>query len=136
MCYLHCMYLKICRTLLPTANKILICKEFEFRFRREIWHQLAKVCSIWFAYKIALKLKRKFYISNKIQSATNIFENELCFGLVYCLSSEKVYIFWEGHKILRNLHCRFVLCSASQIYDGHFTKFCSLLRIYELYHFV
>ena len=26
----------------------------------------------------------------------------------------KVYIFWEGHKILRNLHLTFVLCSASQ----------------------
>ena len=37
----------------------------------------------------------------------------------------KVHIFWEGHKILRNIHCRFVLCSASQIYGaqksrGHF----------------
>ena len=45
----------------------------------------------------------------------------------------KVHIFWEGHKILRNLHRRFVLCSASQIYGGDFTKFCGLLRIYELY---
>ena len=26
----------------------------------------------------------------------------------------KVLIFWEGHKILRNLHLTFVLCSASQ----------------------
>ena len=45
----------------------------------------------------------------------------------------KVHIFWEGHKILWNLHRRFVLCSASQIYGGDFTKFCGLLRIYELY---
>ena len=37
----------------------------------------------------------------------------------------KVHIFWEGHTILRNF-CRFVLCSASQIYSG-------LLRMYELY---
>ena len=44
----------------------------------------------------------------------------------------KVHIFWEGHKILRNLHRRFVLCSASQIYGGDFAKFCGLLRIYEL----
>ena len=28
----------------------------------------------------------------------------------------KVHIFWEGHKILRNLHLTFVLCSASQKY--------------------
>ena len=26
----------------------------------------------------------------------------------------KVHIFWEGHKIFRNLHLTFVLCSASQ----------------------
>ena len=26
----------------------------------------------------------------------------------------KVHIFWEGHKILRNLHLTFVLCSASR----------------------
>jgi hypothetical protein len=47
--------------------------------------------------------------------------------------SVKVHIFWEGQKILRNLHRRFVLCNASQIYRGNFAKFCSLLRIYELY---
>ena len=29
--------------------------------------------------------------------------------------SVKVHIFWEGHKILRNLHLIFVLCSASQM---------------------
>ena len=34
---------------------------------------------------------------------------------------------------MRNLHRRFVLCSASQIYGGDFAKFYSLLRIYELY---
>ena len=27
---------------------------------------------------------------------------------------DKVHIFWEGHKILRNLQISFVLCSASQ----------------------
>ena len=25
--------------------------------------------------------------------------------------ASKVHIFWEGHKFLWNLHCRFVLCS-------------------------
>jgi len=30
----------------------------------------------------------------------------------------KVHIFWEGHKILWNLHPRFVLCRNSQIYSG------------------
>ena len=32
----------------------------------------------------------------------------------------KVHIFWEGHKILRNLHLLFVLCTASQIIGGDF----------------
>ena len=44
----------------------------------------------------------------------------------------KVHIFWEGHKILRNLHRRFVLCSANQIYGGDFANWCDLLKIYEL----
>ena len=34
---------------------------------------------------------------------------------------------------LRNLHQLFVLCTASQIIGGDFTKFCGLLRIYKLY---
>ena len=49
------------------------------------------------------------------------------------LQQIKVHIFWEGDKILWNLHGRFVLFSASQIYGGDFAKFCGLLRIYELY---
>ena len=46
----------------------------------------------------------------------------------------KVHIFWEGHKILRNLHRRFDRYYIGQIYNGDFAKICSLLRIYELYH--
>ena len=45
-----------------------------------------------------------------------------------------VHIFWEGNKILRNLHLTFVLCSASQKQGEDFAKFCGLLRIYELYY--
>ena len=45
----------------------------------------------------------------------------------------KVHIFWEGHKILWNLHLTFVLCSNGQIYGGDFPKFCGFLRIYGLY---
>ena len=40
--------------------------------------------------------------------------------------SAKATKFWD-------LYCRFVLCSASQIYIGDFAKFCGLLRISELY---
>ena len=53
--------------------------------------------------------------------------------LEFLIVSCKVHILWEGHKILRNLHLNFVLCSASQIYSGDFAKFCGLLTIYELY---
>ena len=36
----------------------------------------------------------------------------------------KVHIlFRKGHKILQNLHSRFVPCSASKIYGGNFAKF-------------
>ena len=45
----------------------------------------------------------------------------------------KAHIFWEGHKIFRNLHRRFVLYSNGQIYDGDFAKFCDLLRIYIIH---
>ena len=46
----------------------------------------------------------------------------------------KVHIFWEGHKILRNLHRRFNCYYLGQIYGGGFAKICHLLRLYELYH--
>ena len=48
------------------------------------------------------------------------------FNRRHCLKLEiqnKVHIFWEGHKYLRNLHRIFVLCSNSQIYSGYFAKF-------------
>ena len=60
------------------------------------------------------------------------FEVSTDFFYFLALLQIKVHIFWEGHKILRNLHRRFVLWSASQIYTGDIAKFCGLLRIYEL----
>ena len=45
----------------------------------------------------------------------------------------KFYIFWEGHKILRNLHRRFDPYYIGQIYGGVFSKICGLIRKYELY---
>ena len=44
----------------------------------------------------------------------------------------KVHIFWEGHKILWNLHQLFDWQYIGQIIGGDFAKFCGLLRIYEL----
>ena len=44
----------------------------------------------------------------------------------------KVHIFWEGHKILRNLHQLFDWQYLGQIISGDSAKFCGLLRN-ELY---
>ena len=45
----------------------------------------------------------------------------------------KVQIFWQGHKIFRNLHQLFEWQYIGQIIGGDFPKFFGLLRIYELY---
>ena len=47
-------------------------------------------------------------------------------------SEGKVYIYWEGHKILRNLHLTFDCIYCGQKLGEDFAKFCGLLRIYEL----
>jgi hypothetical protein len=44
------------------------------------------------------------------------------FSEALILATTKVHIFWEGHKILRNLHQFFVLCTASQIIGGDFAN--------------
>ena len=48
--------------------------------------------------------------------------------------THKVHIFWEGHKILQNLHRRFYRYYIGQIYGADFAKICGLLRMYEFYH--
>ena len=45
----------------------------------------------------------------------------------------KVHIFWEGHKILRNLPFTFDWMYCSQKKGKDFAKFRGLVRIYELY---
>ena len=40
----------------------------------------------------------------------------------------KVDIFWEGHKILRNLHQLFVLCTASQMIGEDFMAFSEYMN--------
>ena len=49
-------------------------------------------------------------------SVTSVVEqkNRRSSTVIGILHRLKVHIFWEGHKILRNLHLTFVLCSASQ----------------------
>ena len=42
-------------------------------------------------------------------------------------------MFWEGNKILRNLHLNFVYSTYRHKLGGDFANFCGLLRIYKLY---
>ena len=49
------------------------------------------------------------------------------------LKVNKVHIFWEGHKISRNLPLTFDYSTYSQRLGEDFAKFCGVLRIYELY---
>ena len=78
------------------------------------------------------------YFSTKLPSVSNV---TLCMRCTITvkgwnnssLNDFEVHISWEGHKILRNFHQLFVLCTASQIIGGDFAKFCDFLRIYELY---
>ena len=49
------------------------------------------------------------------------------------LVGSKVHIFWEGHKIFRNLHLTFYWHCIGQKLVGDFAKLWCLLRIYELY---
>ena len=58
---------------------------------------------------------------------------KLLFQKVFFKIFHKVQIFWEGHKILQNLQCRFEFYYIGLIYGGDFAKICGLLRIYDLY---
>ena len=50
----------------------------------------------------------------------------------YFLTEFKIHIFWEGHKISRNLHQFFDWQYTGKIIGGDFAKFCGFLRICEL----
>ena len=52
--------------------------------------------------------------------------------LAHFLKDGKVHIFWEGHKILPNLHLTFDYSTYSQKLGEDFAKFCGLPRIFEL----
>ena len=70
----------------------------------------------------------RYWLSNFI--LTNLEKNENWWTwyvyIKYKFNSRKVHIFWEGHKILRNLHRRF-----DRYYIGHWTnlrwRFCKNL---------
>ena len=72
--------------------------------------------------------KKKGSISRKLsQKNTTFFERFLSV-------LGKVHIFWEGHKILRNLHLTFDWHHIGQKWGEDFAKYFGLLRIYKLYN--
>ena len=88
-----------------------------------IWNCVYLLCGIFDQLKVSIRTCR----INKKQIEVKIGK------LAKSSLPFKVHIFWEGHKNLRNLHCRFGWHYIGQIYGGDFSKFCGLLRIYELY---
>ena len=84
----------------------------------------------------ASKLSKKGFCT-AIAHVNHVRLHSLQFGIRYTVYYTfflfKVHIFWEGHKIFRNLQRRFDWHYIGQIYSGDFAKFCGLLRIYELY---
>ena len=53
--------------------------------------------------------------------------------IIYKPFEGKVHIFWEGHINLQNLRLTFDCIYCSQKLGEDISKFCGLLRIYELY---
>ena len=66
----------------------------------------------------------------------DLWHENVCFCIEFnCVDKKlafKVHIFWEGHKILQNLHLTFDWHYIGQKEGEDFAKFCGLLRIYEL----
>ena len=87
--------------------------------------------SKYFNSNLSFKLNNRVGKKNRSLCQYNdLFRNWWLHNTVFLC---KVHIFWEGHKILQNLHCSFHRYYIGQIYGGDFSKFCGLLRIYELY---
>ena len=68
-------------------------------------------------FKVHPKDERKICIHSTFQKQNGSRQQMLiivCSILSRDRIDHKVHIFWEGRKVLRNLHFTFVLCSASQ----------------------
>ena len=91
-------------------------------------HYFYKKLSI-FIYIYYLYPKYSYGIGIWISTAMNS-GFSLCMSVVRVI---KVHIFWEGLKILQNLHLTFDCMYCSQKLGENFAEFCGLLRIYELY---
>ena len=77
-----------------------------------------------------LTIQKSISCIQKFHSSQFMFLKKNSHGLYILI--HKVHIFWEGHKILWNLHLTFDYSTYSQKLGEDFAKFCGLLRIYEL----
>ena len=80
-------------------------------------------------YRTVLSVSTRYLFLKLCKIISALHRSAFCqflFRWIY-YNVSKIHKFWEGHTILWNLYC-----SNGQIYCGDFTKFCGLLRIYEL----
>ena len=93
-----------------------------------------EIISSWkYVKNSSLKNRNEFQIStNFFTFQSESFADLLVLVFFFCKNYQlfKAHIFWEGQKILWNLHLTFVLGSTSQKSGEDFAKFCGLLRIY------
>ena len=106
--------------------------------------QKGQLCVIWIfnvfaVQRLVASWKNKFMAYPRLSGEIQTLESNCKFETCKLKTGE--HIFSHSHlvkfiysekasKFCRNLHLRFVLCNG-QIYGGDFTKFCSLLRIYD-----
>ena len=109
--------IKVCKSKYLPTSKTKGWLKLKQRHRVQLYYQMIQI----FDWKILSILIPISFVIEKLYFVIIIFRKTF-----------KGHIFWEGHKILQDLHQLFVLCTASQIVGGDFAKFWVLLRIYEL----
>ena len=89
----------------------------------------------WLSTKILGYFQFRFYLMAIYRESTQYLNSWWAFKLQWYFFV-KVHIFWEGHKILQNLHQLFDWQYIGQTIGRDFEKICGLLRIYELYYYL
>ena len=110
-----CSYYYILLILIQNCSNTLISKGCEICKTNHSREKKIHGWLCWWSILYDTTIKTQFFLANFRTIKVIICIKLFCLPLI----SIKVHIFWEGHKILRNLH---------QL----FAKFCGLLRIYEL----
>ena len=109
---------------------------FASTLTQEIWHLFWDSLNLWgtlYWLSTAWKVKKSIYIVCTVQTPLRLITRFLKYylGKVYLLQgnklnekgTDKVHIFWEGHKILRNLPLTFDRMYCSQKLWEDFAKF-------------